>query len=66
MTVIIKKVSEDEIIISAIRFIFTTTRRYVRVDKDIWYNKDLHQEVTSYEMDHLTDKQLVWGRKHVE
>ena len=63
MVTIIKKVSEDEIIIEAIRFIFTTKRRYVRVDTDLWYNKDLHQEITNDEMDTLTDKQLVWGKK---
>lgn len=63
MVIILKKVSDDEIIISAMRFIFTTTRRYVRVDENIWYNKDLRQEVTDYEMDNLDIKELVYGKK---
>jgi len=63
MTVIIKKISNEEIVITAIRFIFTTKRRYVKVDSNIWYNKDLHQEVTEDELETLTDKELVWGRK---
>ena len=45
MTIIIKKVSEDEIVIEAIRFIFTTRRRYVRVDTHLCYNKYLNQEL---------------------
>jgi hypothetical protein len=60
---IIKIISDDEIIISAVRFIFTTRRRYVRVDDNLWYNKELHQEVTEYEMDNLPDEQLVWGKR---
>ena len=45
------------------RFIFTTTRRYVRVDENTWYNKDLRQEVTDYEMDNLDIKELIYGKK---
>lgn len=63
MTIILKKVSEDEIIIKAVRLIFTTTRRYVRVDDNLWYNKDLHQELTDEEMNSLTEKELVWGKR---
>ena len=63
MTVIIKKISNEEITITAIRFIFTTKRRYVKVDTDTWYNKDLHQEITEDELETLTDKELIWGRE---
>jgi hypothetical protein len=59
----VKIISDDEIIISAVRFIFTTRRRYVRVDNNLWYNKDLQQEVTDYEMDNLPDEQLVFGKE---
>ncbi len=63
MVTILEKVSNDEIIISVKRFIFTTTRRYVKVDENIWYNKDLRQEVTDYEMDNLDIKELIYGKK---
>ena len=62
MTTIIVKESVDEITVTAIRFIFTTKRRYVRVDENTWYNKDLHQEITDEEWDYLTDEQIVFGK----
>lgn len=60
---VVRITDDNEIIVSAIRFIFTTRRRYVRVDTDLWYNKDLHQELTDYEMNNLPDEEIMWGKK---
>jgi len=60
----VKVISDDEIIISAVRFVFTTTRRYERIG-DLWYNKKLHQQLTDYEMDNLPDEVLVFGKEKI-
>jgi hypothetical protein len=65
MVTIVKKVSDDEVIIESVRFLFTTTRRYVRVDTNLWYNKDLHQEITDHELNTLTDEELIYGKEKI-
>jgi hypothetical protein len=46
MTVIVKSISQDEIIVEGIRLLFSVKRRYVRVDEDLWYSKKLKQRFT--------------------
>jgi len=60
---VVRITDDNEIIISAIRFIFITRRRYVRLDTDLWYNKDLQQELTDYEMNNLPNEEIMWGKK---
>lgn len=62
MTVIIKKISKDEIIVSAVKLLHTKERRYVKIDTDIWYNKDLHKYVSYKDFDIINAKDLIWGK----
>jgi hypothetical protein len=62
MTIIKIRESVDVITITAIGFIFKTTRIYERIGV-LWYNKKLHQELTDYEMNNLPDKDILWGKK---
>ena len=63
MEVVVKKVSDDEVILETSKFIFKIKRRYVRVDVDTWYNKNTHNEVTFEELTLLSDKELIYGKE---
>ena len=59
---IVKKVSNEEIEISEIRFFRTVTRYYTRVEGDLWYEKKFG-EFQYDDLMEMTDKELMWGIK---
>jgi hypothetical protein len=64
MVVIVKTISDDEITVEGIKFLFSIKRKYVRIG-ELWYNKKLHKQYTFKEFSLLSDNELIYGKEKV-
>ena len=62
--VIVKLITNDEIIVESINFVFTTRRIYIRENEHTWYNKKLDQRIKNEDWGKYSSKELIYGRRN--
>jgi hypothetical protein len=61
--VMIEVITNDEIIVEEINFIFTKRRIYTR-ERNTWYNKELDQRINNEDWGKYSGRELVHGRNN--